>query len=138
MKARSDGDDEAILRKVRQADRRVLPIKIDMQIYPGKSGDHPIILDGYTRDVSIGGMCIVIDAGYAHVRSMYQDIKNSRIRISMASEAMTIGVSGKIVWSKDVEFEGQKSVALGIQYQNMTPKLSGLMVVFADILEDSE
>ena len=138
LKARSDGDDEAILRKVRQADRRALPIKIDMQIYPGKSGDHPIILDGYTRDVSIGGMCIVIDAGYAHVRSMYQDIKNSRIRISMASEAMTIGVSGKIVWSKDVEFEGQKSVALGIQYQNMTPKLSGLMVVFADILEDSE
>ena len=69
---------------------------------------------------------------------MYQDIKNSRIQISLASEAMTIGVSGKIVWSKEVEFEGQKSVALGIQYQNMTPKLSGLMVVFADILKGSE
>jgi len=138
LKARSLGDDEAILRKVRQTDRHLLPIKIDMQIYPGKSGDHPIVLDGYTRDVSIGGMCIVIDAEYAHVPSMYQDIKNSRIQISMASEAMTISVSGKIVWSKDVEFEGRKSVALGIRYQDMTPKLSGLLVVFADILKGSE
>lgn len=135
LKARSHGGEEAILRKVRQTDRHLLPVKIDMQVYPGKSGDHPIVLDGYTRDVSIGGMCIVIDAGYAHVPSMYQDIKNSRIQISMASEAMTISVSGKIVWSKDVEFEGRKSVALGIQYHDMTPQLSGLMVVFADILK---
>ena len=135
LKARSNVDDEEILRKVRQADRRAMPIKIDMQIYPGKSGHHPIVLDGYSRDVSIGGMCIVLDAGYAHVPSMYEDIKNSRIQISMTIEAMTISVSGKIVWSKEVVFEGQKSIALGIQYQNMTPKLSGLMVVFADILK---
>ena len=65
LKARSHGGDGAILRKVRQTDRHLLPVKIDMQVYPGKSGDHPIVLDGYTRDVSIGGMCIVIDAGYA-------------------------------------------------------------------------
>jgi CRP-like cAMP-binding protein len=138
LKARSNADDEEILRKVRQTDRQILPIKIDLQIYPGKSGDHPIVLDGYSRDVSIGGMCIVLDAGYAHVPSMYRDIKNCRIQISMASEAMTISVLGKIVWSKEVVFEGEKSVALGIQYQNMTPKLCGLVVVFADLLKGSE
>ncbi len=137
LKARSHADDKEILRKVRKTERHVLPIKIDMQIYPGKSGGHPIVLDGYTRDVSIGGMCIVLDAGYEHVPSMYQDIENSRIQISMAGEAMTISVSGKIVWSKEVMLEDQKSVALGIQYQNMTPKLSGLMVVFANMLKDS-
>ena len=138
LKARSDGEDEAVLRRVRLTDRHMLPIKIDMQIFPGKSGEHPIILNGYTRDVSIGGMCIVIDAGYEHVPAMYRDIKNSRIQIQMTSEAMTIGVSGKIVWSKDIKLGDQKSVALGIQYQNMTPKLSGLIVVFADILKGLE
>lgn len=138
LKARSNADDEEILRKVRQTDRRVMPLKIDMQIYPGKSGHHPIVLEGYSRDVSIGGMCIVLDAGYEHLPSMYQDIHNSRIQISMASEAMTISVSGKIVWSQEVVFEGQKSIALGIQYQNMTPQLSGLVVVFADILKSLE
>ena len=126
------------MRKVRLIDRHKLPIKIDFQIYPGKSGDHTIVLDGYTRDVSIGGMCIVLDAKYAHVPSMYQDIKNARIQISMPGDAMKISVVGKIVWRKQVSAEDQKTVALGIQYQNMTHKLSGLLVVLADILHESE
>jgi CRP-like cAMP-binding protein len=138
LKTRSDKDQEEILRKVRQTDRQIVPIKIDMQIYPGKSGDHPIVVDGYTRDISIGGMCIVLDAEYAHVPSMYQNFKNSRIQISIASEAMSISVLGKIVWSKDFLVEGEKTVALGIQYQKMTPKLSGLVVVFADILKGAD
>jgi hypothetical protein len=41
------------------------------------------IVDGYTRDVSIGGMCIVLDPRYAHVPAMYQDIKAVHIQISM-------------------------------------------------------
>lgn len=138
FKARSEIGAESLLRKVRLIDRHKLPIKIDLQIYPGKSGDHTIVLDGYTRDVSIGGMCIVLDAKYAHVPSMYQDIKNARIQISMPGDAMTISVVGKIVWRKQVSAEDQKTVALGIQYQNMTPKLSGLLVVLADILHESE
>lgn len=138
LKARSAAGDEEIFPKVRQIDRHILPIKIDMQIYPGKSGDHPIVLDGYTRDVSIGGMCIILDAKYIPVPSIYRDIKNSRIQISMAREAMTVSVSGEIVWSKEVWVEGEKSVALGIQYKNMTPQLSGLVVVFAEMLKGLE
>jgi Tfp pilus assembly protein PilZ len=87
--------------------------------------------------VSIGGMCIVLDPGYEHLPSMYREIKDSRVQISMANEAMKLSVAGKMVWSKAVDFEGQKTIALGIQYQNMTPKLSGLVVVFADILKSS-
>ena len=138
LKARSEIGEEGLLRKVRLIDRHKLPIKIDMQIYPGKSEDHPIVLDGYTRDVSIGGMCIVLDPQYAHVPSMYQNIKTVHIRLSMPGDAMTISVVGKIVWSKQVYAEDEKTVALGIQYKNMTPKLSGLLVVFTDILYESD
>jgi hypothetical protein len=137
LKARSGPGDEEILRKVRRTARHQLPIKIDMQIYPGKSDHHPIVLNGFSRDVSIGGMCIVLDPGYEHQPSMYREIKDSRVQISMADEAMKLSVSGKIVWSREVVFEDQNSIALGIQYQNMTPKLSGLVVVFADILKGS-
>jgi len=134
FKARSEAGEEGLLRQVRLTGRQKLPIKIEMEIYPGNSGNNPIVLDGYTRDVSIGGMCIVLDAKYAHVPSMYQDIKNTRIRIDMESDAMTVSVIGKIVWGKEVSVAAEKTVALGIQYMNMTPKLSGLLVVFADIL----
>jgi len=138
LKARSEIGEEGFLRRVRKIDRHKLPIRIDMQIFPGKSVDNPIVLDGYTRDVSIGGMCIVLNAKYAHVPSMYRDIKNVQIQMSMPGDAMNISVAGKIVWINQEYVEDEKTVALGIQYNNMTPKLSGLLVVFADILHGSE
>jgi CRP-like cAMP-binding protein len=134
FKARSEKEPEGPLRRVRLAGRHNLPIKIEMKIYPGNSENHPIVLDGYTRDVSIGGMCIVLDPKYAHVPSMYEDIRHAGIQISMESDAMTVSVRGKIVWCKEVAVDAEKTVALGIQYLNMTPKLSGLLVVFAEIL----
>ena len=137
FKARSEIGESGLLRKVRQIDRHLLPIKVEMQIFPGNSDDHPIVLDGYTRDVSIGGMCVVLDPDYAHVPSMYQKIKRVQVRLSMPGDAMTIGVAGKIVWSRQVKDEGRKTVALGLQYRNMPPKLSGLLVVFADILHET-
>jgi CRP-like cAMP-binding protein len=138
LKARSEIGEEDLLRGVRQIDRRKLPIKIDMQIFPGNSGNNPIVLGGYTRDVSIGGMCIVLNAEYAHVPSMYQDIKIVQIQMSMPGDAMKISVAGKIVWSKQVYVEDEITVALGIQYNKMTPNLSGLLVVFADLLHGSD
>lgn len=138
FKARSEIGQEGPLRKVRLIDRHKLPIKIDLQINLGESGDHPIVVEGYTRDVSIGGMCIVLDARYDHVPSMYQDIKNVHIQMSMPGDAMRISVAGQIVWSKQLDAGDKKTVALGIQYKNMTPKLSGLLVVFADLLEGAD
>ena len=138
LKARSEIGDKGIPRQVRQVDRHKLPIKIDMQILPGDAIDNPIVLDGYTRDVSIGGMCILLDAKYAHVPSMYRGIKRVQIQMSMPGNAMTISVVGEIVWSKQVKTENKKTVALGIRYENMTPNLSGLLVVFAEILHENE
>ena len=83
-------------------------------------------------------MCIVLNAKYAHVPSMYRDIKNVQIQMSMPGDAMNISVAGKIVWINQVYVEDEKTIALGIQYNNMTPRLSGLLVVFADILHGSE
>ena len=52
----------------------------------------------------------------------------------MPSEAMTINVLGSIVWSNEIYYEEKKTVALGIRFEEMSPQLSGLLVVFADIL----
>ena len=58
--------------------------------------------------------------------------------MSMPGDAMKISVAGKIVWSKQVYSEDEITVALGIQYDKMTPNLSGLLVVFADLLHGSD
>ena len=109
---------------------------MNLKIYPDALSHHPVVLDGYSRDVSVGGMCVILDAKYTNIPTVYKSIKNARIEISLPGEALSINVSGAIVWSKEVYHHGEPTVALGIQFENMSPKLSGLLVVFADILSD--
>jgi CRP-like cAMP-binding protein len=134
VNARSNGDDKGILRTVRKTERQKIPLRMNLKIYPDASSHHPVVLDGHTTDVSVGGMCIVLDAKYTNIPAVYKSIKNAKIEISLPGEAMTINVTGTIVWNKEVVFEGAKTVALGIQFEEMSPKLSGLLVVFADML----
>ena len=55
----------------------------------------------------------------------------------MPSEAMTINVLGSIVWSNEVYHEEQQTVALGIRFEEMSPQMSGLLVVFANVLNQT-
>jgi hypothetical protein len=134
LKARSADDDKGILRRVRKTDRQKLPLRMNLKIYPDPSSHHPVVLDGHTTDVSVEGMCIVLDAKYTNIPAVYKSIKNAKIEISLPGEAMTISVTGAIVWNKEVVIEGTKTFALGIKFEEMSPKLGGLLVVFADML----
>ena len=136
VKARSNGNDTEALRTVRKTERHQLPLRMNLRIYPDAMSHHPVVLDGYSKDVSVGGMCIVLDAKYANVPTVYKSIQNAKIEISLPGEALTISVTAAIAWSKEVYHQGQKTVALGIEFEEMSPKLSGLLVVFADILSD--
>jgi CRP-like cAMP-binding protein len=137
VKARSNKEEVQALRAVRKADRHKLPVKMNLKIWPGTAGYYGLILDGLSRDISVDGMCIVLDAKYANVPSIYKNIKNAKIEISMPSEAMTINVLGSIVWSNEVFHEEQRTVALGIRFEEMSPQMSGLLVVFANTLNQT-
>jgi CRP-like cAMP-binding protein len=134
FKARSNKEEVEALRAVRKTDRHKLPVKMNLKIWPGTAGYYGLILDGLSRDISVDGMCIVLDAKYANVPSIYRNIKNAKIEISMPSEAMTLNVLGSIVWSNEVYHEEQRTVALGIRFEEMSPQMSGLLVVFANTL----
>jgi CRP-like cAMP-binding protein len=134
VKVRSAADENGILRSVRKTERHQLPLRMNLRIYPDPLSYHPVVLDGCSKDVSVGGICIVLDAKYTNIPAVYKGIKNARIEISLPAEALTINVMGAIVWSKPIYFEGEKTVALGIRFEEMSPKLGGMLVVFADIL----
>ena len=107
---------------------------MNLKIWPGTAGYYGLLLDGLSRDISVDGMCIVLDAKYANVPSIYKNIKNAKIEISMPSQALTIKVLGSIVWSNEVYHEEQRTMALGIRFEEMSPQMSGLLVVFANVL----
>jgi len=134
FKARSNKEDIETLRAVRKVDRHKLPVKMNLKIWPGTAGHYGLILDGKSRDISVDGMCIVLDNRYANIPSIYKNIKNAKIEISMPSGAMTVNVVGSIVWSNEVDYEEQRTMALGIRFEEMSPQISGLLVVFANTL----
>jgi CRP-like cAMP-binding protein len=134
FKVRSEREDMEALRSVRKADRHRLPLKMNLKIWPGSAGHYGLILDGLCRDISVDGMCIVLDAKYANVSSIYKSIQNAKIEMSMPSEAVTIKVLGSIVWSEEVYDEQGRTVALGIRFEEMSPQMSGLLMVFANLL----
>jgi hypothetical protein len=137
FKVRSEKEDMQALRSVRRADRHRLPLKMNLKIWPGSAGHHGLILDGLCRDISVDGMCIALGSKYANVSSVYKSIQNTKIEMSMPSEAVTIKVLGSIVWSKDVTDEQGRTVALGSRFEEMSPQMSGLLMVFANLLNPS-
>jgi hypothetical protein len=38
----------------------------------------------------------------------------------------------KIAWTQETIFKGEKTLAVGIQFQDLSPKLRGMLFVFAD------
>jgi CRP-like cAMP-binding protein len=136
-KVRAAKEDMEALRSVRKADRHCLPLKMNLKIWPGSDSHYGLILDGLCRDISIDGMCIVLDPKYANVSSVYKSIQNAKIEMALPSEAVTIKVLGSIVWSKEVYDEQGRTVALGIRFEEMSPQMSGLLMVFANLLNTS-
>ena len=140
-RANTAATDKKAVQNIRRQKRHPLPIRMNLEVYPEKSDGlldtNPFVLDGYSRDISVGGVCVVLDAKYANITSIFKTLKDAKINISFPGEAFSLNVWGKIVWTRNVSFEGEKTLALGIQFKEMTPKMSGMLVVFADMLANS-
>ena len=116
----------------REGGRHHLPIKVNLQINKDPSGTNPLILDGISRDISIGGICVVLEAIEKAPPSFSKSLKNTKVLVSLPNEAMALNVSGTIIWGKEVDLENQKTFVLGIKFEKMSPKLKGMMFAFAD------
>lgn len=125
---------EGSSRPYRKTGRQSLPIKMKVKVQPKEADYPPFIIDGYSRDISIGGICLVLDAKNTNIDSIDNTIKNAGIEISIPGEAFSLNVAGNVSWSKEVLSDGKKTLALGIKFKKMTPKMSGMLIVFADML----
>ena len=131
---------ENLLKKKRGNKRHQLVRKMSLEIFPHSSANFPIILDAYSKDISIGGTCVVLDSidvsVAKSVTSFSKTIKDSKVKINFPSEGLELKVSGRISWTHEIIYRGERTLALGIQFQDLSPKLRGLLFVFADSAKD--
>ena len=131
-KVRKESTDGAPKQKIRKIGRHQLPLKINLQVFMNGNKNEPLILDGYSRDVSIGGLCVILDGKYKSISSIYKNVKTAKIEMSLPNEELSMKVAGNIVWSRDFKWKKRKIVALGFRFKDMSPKFRGMFFMMAD------
>ena len=131
-KVRKQGDNVQIKPNVRKMGRHQLPLKINLHIFTNVNQNEPLIIDGYSRDVSIGGLCVILDGKYKSISAIYKNIKTAKIEMSLPEEELALKVAGNIVWSREFTWKKRKIVALGFRFKEMSPKFKGMFFMMAD------
>ena len=131
-KVRKKGDNGQVKPKVRKLGRHQLPLKINLHIFTNVNQNEPLIIDGYSRDVSIGGLCVILDGKYKSISAIYKNIKTAKIEMSLPEEELALKVAGNIVWSREFTWKKRKIVALGFRFKEMSPKFKGMFFMMAD------
>ncbi len=114
----------------RKTSRRNLAISLSLQIIDPEPGRHPLTLKGFSRDISLGGARITVDPRYRDIP--INDIvgRKTKLRVSLPDESVSVSIMGSIAWRKETEIDGEKTCALGLQFNETPPKLRGSMIIF--------
>ena len=125
-------------KRIQKGGRYKLPIMMSLEIYPKTSFNFPIIVEGYSKDISIGGTCVVLNEKdmdvHSSIASFHKSTKGAKVKLSMSIEALKLKVSGNIVWTQKLHVNGKQTLALGIKFDEMSPKFQGMLFAFADNL----
>ena len=137
---RSEFRKTKLLKKNRKNQRHEVMIKMSLEIFPHWSANFPIVLEAYSKDISVGGACVVLDANdlsvAKSVTSFNKTIKNSEVKINFPVEGLELKVSGKIAWTQETIDRGKNKLAVGIKFLDLSPKLRGMLLVFAESSKD--
>ena len=106
-----------------------------LEIPPTGSIESPIAVEGYSSDISIGGICVVLNGKSKHIPGLLTDLQEDghkhKIGIRFPGDTMELKVCGDIVWRHQIDFNGNKTLAVGIQFEEDTPKMRGMLFMFA-------
>ena len=134
LKIRSKASINESHEKLRDARRIQLKLDLEIEILLNGSQNTSICLSGLSSDVSIGGMCFMLDEMSFHssseISSFEKGIKHAKVQVNFPIEDLKVSIPGTIEWLSTVSHEGRKTIALGVQFDKMSPKLKGLLMMF--------
>ena len=124
---------------IRQESRHKFILSLQLEVYPEHSPDQAIHLEGDSEDISIGGMSIIIDStsvgDSTPISDLDKTIPNAKINVSVVTHTLLLKISGKIVWSREIVQNGTKTSAIGMQFDEMSPKIRGLLFALFSSLD---
>lgn len=124
---------------IRKQTRQKFALKLQLEIFPEHSPEEAFLVEGNSEDISIGGMSIIVDSTEAANSSgssaPEKIITNAKINVSVITHTLLLKISGKIVWRREVTHGGVKAFAIGMQFDEMSPKIRGLLFALVNSLD---
>jgi CRP-like cAMP-binding protein len=119
---RSVFDEEKFSSIIRNTVRHQLPTQVNIKIFDDEHAKASLDLRGFTKNISLGGASVVLDANYDTTYFGNLVGKRVQIQIYLAIAFVSLSILGTSVWSKEISLEGRKSKMLGIQFEELTDK----------------
>ncbi len=125
-------DEEKPTKFFRKTSRRKLITTMLLEIFDREPGKFPFVVKCFTSDLSLGGVCVTVDPRYRDLPIADLVNRKSRLSISLPDESISLTILGRLAWYKETDFDGEDTYAIGIQFNEMPPRLRGLLIVFAN------
>lgn len=139
FKMRRNSEEKGIPKYLRKAKRYHVPIDMNLEMYPQASENSTVIIDCFSSDISVDGVCLILDSNDAKIASIIEALEkktnSEKIWIGLPAETMHIKVLAHIAWSHAIILNGKKTLVLGVQFEEMSPRLRGMLFMFANSLQ---
>jgi CRP-like cAMP-binding protein len=134
LQIRSKISENSASDNLRITKRIELKLEFGVEVFLKGSANTSIYLTGCSSDVSIGGVCFILDemshTASSEISKFERILNGAKVQVNFPIEDLTIKIPGNISWIRLVSYEGRKTVALGIRFEKMSPKLQGLLIAF--------
>ncbi len=138
-KIRLKSDHMGFSKLLRKAQRYDMPVDINLELYHQAASNTPVVVEGFSSDISVGGICAILDSAHSSIENILEAFENGtnskKIWVDFPAENMHVKVLGRIAWSHSVILNGKKTLVLGIQFEEMSPRLRGMLFMFANSLQ---
>ena len=124
--------------RLRRAQRYELKAKLNLEIFPKASNGKTILVEGASKDISVGGMGIILDLNSIKdsfdISSLNSSLNNAKIRVDISKDGCALSFSGTIAWSREIVHEGVKTIAIGMEFIKMSPRMKGFFYTLINSL----
>jgi len=120
----------------RRGERYAMQVNMTVEIHPAGVPKPAVVLNGAARDLSISGVSFIPEtkgAGSpAKLAALVKDLDHQRVRVAISSEALSMSIPGQIVGTRELMVNGSRTLSLGIQFDEVSPRVRGAFLAFAE------
>jgi len=122
--------------KARRGERYAMQVNMTVEIHPAGVPKPAVVLNGSARDLSISGVSFIPETNGAgspaKLAALVKDLDHQRVRIAISSEALSMSIPGQIVGTRELMVNGSRTLCLGIQFDEVSPRVRGAFLAFAE------